>query len=435
MGVTIRPFKALRPSSEFAAAVAALPYDVMNTEEARQMAAGNPHSFLHVDKAEIDLPPDTDLYSPSVYAKAKENLQAFITEGVLIQDAQPNLYIYQLSANGCTQTGLAACVSVEEYEKGLIKRHELTRNNKEQDRIEHMLACEAHTGPIFMAYRSQVATNELMEKWANTHKPVYDFTAEDNVKHSLWVIDDKSVQEDLIKAFGQVPCLYIADGHHRNAAAAKVAQMYNENGAKNTEAKDIEADFYLAVIFPHDALNIMDYNRVVTDLNGLNAEGFLKALEDKGFCKLEKSSSPLTPSKKQEFCVYLEKQWYRFVMPEKTSNTNESLNESSAGDLSNLSESLIQSLDVAVLQDKILAPVLAIQDPKTDKRIDFVGGVRGLEELERRVDSGEMAVAFAMYPTSMEELMAVADANQIMPPKSTWFEPKLRSGLLIHKFC
>jgi uncharacterized protein (DUF1015 family) len=334
-----------------------------------------------------------------------------ITEGVLVQDAQPNLYIYQQSANGYTQTGLAACVSVTEYEKGLIKRHELTRNNKEQDRIDHMLACEAHTGPIFMAYSSQVATPyDLMEKWIGTHKPVYDFTAEDNVQHSLWVVDEKATQDELINAFGQVPYLYIADGHHRNAAAAKVAEMRN--------AKESESDFYLAVIFPHDTLKIMDYNRVVTDLNGLDKEAFLKTLEDRGFCKTEENSTPISPAKKQEFSMYLDGCWYRFTMPEKASHSTD----------------IIESLDVAILQNEILAPVLAIQDPKTDKRIDFVGGVRGLEELERRVNSGEMTVAFAMYPTSMEELMAVADANQIMPPKSTWFEPKLRSGLLIHQF-
>jgi len=405
--MTVKPFHALRPKPLYAEAVAALPYDVMNTEEARIIAANNPHSFLHVDKAEIDLPPDTDPYSPAVYAKAKENLQSLVDTGVFMQDEQPRLYIYQLEANDRIQTGLAACVSVAEYEKGLIKRHEFTRPDKEQDRIDHILACSAHTGPIFMAYRDSsglTAPKALMAKWMRDHSPDYDFTAEDGVRHTLWVIDDAAAIQELMQAFEAVSYFYIADGHHRNEAARKAALI-------NSAA---ESQFYLAVVFPHDELTIMDYNRVVTDLNGQDVSAFLLAL--KAVCTVKESPIPVKPDHKHVVGMYLNGQWYRLSLP----------NDKNADPLDNL--------DVAVLQNKILSPILGINDPKTDKRIDFVGGIRGLAELEKRVDSGEMAVAFSMYPTSMDELMAVADANQIMPPKSTWFEPKLRSGLLVHGF-
>jgi len=392
--MTIQSFRALRPGHEYARAVAALPYDVMNTEEARAEAEGNPFSFLHVDKAEIDLPSDIDPYSPLVYAKAKENLQGLMDNNILVQDDKPNLYIYQLAAYGRIQRGLAACVSVEEYKQGLIKRHEFTRPVKENDRINHMKACCAHTGPIFMAYRDS-GQRTLMDKWVKGHEAAYDFISDDGVQHSLWVIDNTAAQAELIEAFGSLPYFYIADGHHRNEAALKVGYP-----------------FYLAVLFPHDELAILDYNRVVADLNGLEADSFLTAVKMKG--KVEESPSPVKPLRKHEVGMYLKKQWYRITLQRRSG--------------------IIESMDVSILQNDILSPILGIDNPKTDPRIDFVGGIRGLPELERRVDSGEMAVAFAMYPTSMEELMAVADADQIMPPKSTWFEPKLRSGLLIHKF-
>ena len=392
----IRPFCALRPKPELAQAVAALPYDVMNTEEAREIAAGNPHSFLRVDKAEIDLPAGTDPYSQAVYDKAKENLRSLADSGVLVQDDAPALYIYRLEANGRVQTGLAACVSVAEYEQGLIKRHEFTRPDKEADRVNHIKACSAHTGPIFMAYRDE-GQRDLITEWVSGHKPIYDFEAEDKVRHTMWIVDDLKAQEKLIQSFAEVPYFYIADGHHRNEAARKVAA-------------DGESQYYLATLFPHDELAIMDYNRVVSEIT----EDFISNV--KKAAKVEKSDVPVKPDRKHVAGMYAAGQWYRL--------TFEIEGESD----------VIDCLDVSVLQNKILSPILGIKDQKTDKRIDFVGGIRGLTELERRVDSGEMAVAFSMYPTSMEELMAVANANQIMPPKSTWFEPKLRSGLLVHVF-
>jgi len=413
MSVTIRPFRAVRPKSEFAQAVAALPYDVMNTEEARAMAQGNPHSFLRVDKAEIDLPPHTDPYSAEVYAKAKENLQKLINDAML-QDEQPHLYIYRLTGYGCTQTGLAACVSVEEYNQGLIKKHEFTRPEKEQDRISHMIACEAHTGPIFVAYRSQDSAepSTIMEDFVK-REATYDFTAEDGIRHQLWVVDDVTVQNALVHAFDKIPNLYIADGHHRNATALKVAQMRNEK--LTTPDPNAEHNFYLAVVFPDKELAIWDYNRVVTDLNDMSKDAFLNALA--AHWTVEKSETPVKPDRKYVAGMYMSKEWYRLTLKNAPDKAD-----------------IIGSLDCTVMQDKLLSPILGINDPKTDKRIDFVGGIRGLEGLVQRVDSGEMAVAFALYPTSMDELMAVADADQIMPPKSTWFEPKLRSGLLVHLF-
>jgi uncharacterized protein (DUF1015 family) len=419
--MTVRPFKAVRPKPELAEKVAALPYDVMNTEEAREMAKGNAFSFLRVDKAEIDLPPNTDPYSAQVYAKAKENLQSLIKEAML-QDKQPNLYIYRLTGYGQTQTGLAACVSAAEYELGLIKRHEFTRPDKEQDRINHMLACEAHTGPIFLAYRSDApsqASAKPEEIMANCvkQKPAYDFTAEDGVRHEMWVVEDSKTQADLIAAFREIPYFYIADGHHRNATAVKVAHTRNETtvAAGGSPDPDAEHDFYLAVIFPHTELKILDYNRVVKDLNGMDAAAFLKKLE--ADWSIEKSDAPVKPERKYAVGMYMAGEWYRLTLKNPPPSSDS-----------------IGSLDCSVLQNTLLSPVLGITDPRSDKRIDFVGGIRGLEGLEQRVNSGEMAVAFALCPTSMEELMTVADANQIMPPKSTWFEPKLRSGLLVHTF-
>ncbi|MCL2356331.1 MAG: DUF1015 family protein [Defluviitaleaceae bacterium] len=407
----VRPFKAVRPKRELASAVAALPYDVMNTEEARQMATGNPYSFLRVDKAEIDLPLETDQYDPAVYARAKENLQNLMRDAMQ-QDEQPNFYIYRLTGYGQCQTGLAACVSADEYERGLIKRHEFTRPDKEQDRVNHVEATEAHTGPIFLAYRDEVqggadTPKKLMAELVKS-PPEYDFTAEDGVRHELWVVDDAAAQNTLVTMFANVPALYIADGHHRNATAAIVAKKRGGN-------PDAEHNFYLAVIFPHDELAILDYNRVVKDLNGNSPDEFLQKLSDEWI--LEKSDRPVKPSRKFEVGMYMKGQWFRLAKKNPPNTADP-----------------IENLDCSVLQNALLAPILGIGDPRTDKRIDFVGGIRGLEGLEARVNSGEMAVAFALFPTSMDELMSVADANQIMPPKSTWFEPKLRSGLLVHLF-
>lgn len=406
----IRKFKAIRPTSEMAEAVAALPYDVVNSEEAREMTKDKPYSFLHVDKAEIDLPVDTDIYSPQVYAKAKENLDKLVSDGILVQDNKPMLYVYELTMDGRSQTGLVACTSIDEYLNGIIKKHELTREDKEQDRIRHVDICNANTGPIFLAYRTVDEISAIIEN-VKKNAPVYDFTAEDGIKHRAWVIDNDETANKLIELFKAVPNLYIADGHHRNASAAKVGLKRRAEHPDYTG--DEEFNYYLAVIFPSDQLKIMDYNRVVKDLNGMTSEEFMNKLAEK--FDIHEADGRAKPEKQYDFGMYLDKKWYML-----TAKENLCVNDAVAG------------LDVSILQDNVLIPILGIGDIRTDKRIDFVGGIRGLGELERRVDSGEMKVAFAMYPTSIDQLMTIADENKIMPPKSTWFEPKLRSGLFIH---
>ncbi len=406
----IRKFKAIRPTSKMAEAVAALPYDVVNSEEAREMTKDKPYSFLHVDKAEIDLPVDTDIYSPQVYAKAKENLDKLVSDGILVQDNKPMLYVYELTMDGRSQTGLVACTSIDEYLNGIIKKHELTREDKEQDRIRHVDICNANTGPIFLAYRTVDEISAIIEN-VKKNAPVYDFTAEDGIKHRAWVIDNDETANKLIELFKAVPNLYIADGHHRNASAAKVGLKRREEHPDYTG--DEEFNYYLAVIFPSDQLKIMDYNRVVRDLNGMTSEEFMNKLAEK--FDIHEADGRAKPEKQYDFGMYLDKKWYML-----TAKENLRVNDAVAG------------LDVSILQDNVLIPILGIGDIRTDKRIDFVGGIRGLGELERRVDSGEMKVAFAMYPTSIDQLMTIADENKIMPPKSTWFEPKLRSGLFIH---
>lgn len=406
----IRKFKAIRPTSEMAEAVAALPYDVVNSEEAREMTKDKPYSFLHVDKAEIDLPVGTDIYSPQVYAKAKENLDKLVSDGILVQDNKPMLYVYELTMDGRSQTGLVACTSIDEYLNGIIKKHELTREDKEQDRIRHVDICNANTGPIFLAYRTVDEISAIIEN-VKKNAPVYDFTAEDGIKHRAWVIDNDETANKLIELFKAVPNLYIADGHHRNASAAKVGLKRRAEHPDYTG--DEEFNYYLAVIFPSDQLKIMDYNRVVKDLNGMTSEEFMNKLAEK--FDIHEAEGKAKPEKQYDFGMYLDKKWYML-----TAKENLRVNDAVAG------------LDVSILQDNVLIPILGIGDIRTDKRIDFVGGIRGLGELERRVDSGEMKVAFAMYPTSIDQLMTIADENKIMPPKSTWFEPKLRSGLFIH---
>ena len=406
----IRKFKAIRPTSKMAEAVAALPYDVVNSEEAREMTKDKPYSFLHVDKAEIDLPVGTDIYSPQVYAKAKENLDKLVSDGILVQDNKPMLYVYELTMDGRSQTGLVACTSIDEYLNGIIKKHELTREDKEQDRIRHVDICNANTGPIFLAYRTVDEISAIIEN-VKKNAPVYDFTAEDGIKHRAWVIDDDETANKLIELFKAVPNLYIADGHHRNASAAKVGLKRRAEHPDYTG--DEEFNYYLAVIFPSDQLKIMDYNRVVKDLNGMTSEEFMNKLAEK--FDIHEAEGKAKPEKQYDFGMYLDKKWYML-----TAKENLRVNDAVAG------------LDVSILQDNVLIPILGIGDIRTDKRIDFVGGIRGLGELERRVDSGEMKVAFAMYPTSIDQLMTIADENKIMPPKSTWFEPKLRSGLFIH---
>lgn len=406
----IRQFKAVRPTPAMAEKVAALPYDVVNSEEARDMTAGKPYSFLHVDKAEIDLPVGIDIYSPEVYAKAKENLDNLIANGILIQDDKPMLYIYELTMEGRSQTGLVACTSIDEYINGIIKKHELTREDKEQDRIRHVDICNANTGPIFLAYRTVDKISEIINK-IKKNLPIYDFTAEDGIKHKAWVIDNEDDINNLVELFKDMPSLYIADGHHRNASAAKVG--LKRRIEKPDYTGDEEFNYYLSVIFPSDQLKILDYNRVVRDLNGMSDEEFITKLSEK--FDIKNVSGRAKPEKQYDFGMYLNKKWYMLTAKS-----------------SIITEDAVKGLDVSILQDNVLIPLLGIGDIRTDKRIDFVGGIRGLGELEKRVDSGEMKVAFAMYPTSIEQLMTIADEDKIMPPKSTWFEPKLRSGLFIH---
>ncbi len=373
----IKKFKAIRPTSEMAEAVAALPYDVVNSEEAREMTQGKPYSFLHVDKAEIDLPKGVDLYSPEVYAKAKENFDKLISDGVLVQDNKPMLYVYELTMDGRSQTGLVACTSIDEYMQGVIKKHELTREDKEQDRIRHVDICNANTGPIFLAYRTVDEISKLIDE-IKKNIPVYDFVAEDGIKHRAWVIDNDSNANKLIEMFKAVPNLYIADGHHRNASAAKVGLKRRAENPNYTGEE--EFNYYLAVIFPSDQLKILDYNRVVKDLNGMNDEEFIKLLSEK--FEIKEIEGKAKPDKQYDFGMYLSKKWYMITAK----------NEIRTDDA-------VAGLDVSILQDNVLIPILGIGDIRTDKRIDFVGGIRGLGELEKRVDSGEMKVAFAMYPT------------------------------------
>ena len=408
---TLHPFKGFRPTKELCSKVAALPYDVMSSAEAREMVKGDPYSFLHVDRAEIDLPEDTDIYSEEVYKKAADNLNSMIEKGIYIQDREPVLYVYRLTMDGRSQTGLVGCSAIDEYINGSIKKHELTRADKEQDRINHVDYCNANTGPIFLTYHAKDEIDNLIAEVTKA-QPEYDFVSEDGVGHTVWVINDKAVIDSLVELFAGVDSLYIADGHHRNASAVKVGIKRRE--ALGEYKGDEEFNFYLSVLFPDNQLHIMDYNRVVKDLNGMTEDEFMKKLSEifditpvNGVCK---------PEKAHTFGMYMGGKWYLL----------------SAKD-SILSNDPVEGLDVSVLQNHVLAPMLGIGDPRTDKRIDFVGGIRGLGELEKRVNSGEMTVAFAMYPTSMAELMAIADSGRIMPPKSTWFEPKLRSGIFVHK--
>lgn len=410
---TIRPFMAIRPAANYAKDVAALPYDVMNSEEAREMVKDKPWSFLHVDKAEVDLPVGTDIYSPEVYAKAKENLDNMVANGVMGQDLLPNLYIYRLTMNGKSQTGLVCCTSVDEYIDGTIKKHELTRADKEADRIRHVDTLNANTGPIFLAYKENPDAKAIIDGWTASVAPVYDFVSEDGIGHTVWVIDSDTEIGMLVQSFQNVKNLYIADGHHRNASAVKVALKRRE--AKPDYTGEEEFNYYLSVLFAADDLYIMDYNRVVKDLNGYDAVGFLEEIGKKFIVEPYNGDGPYKPEEVHTFGLYLEGKWFKMTAKEEI-----------------ITDDPVLGLDVSILQKELLEPVLAIGDPRTDKRIDFVGGIRGLEELERRVDSGEMKLAFSMFPTSMAELMDVADEGMTMPPKSTWFEPKLRSGLFIH---
>lgn len=408
----LKPFKAVRPKEEYASLVAALPYDVMNSDEARETVKDKPYSFLHIDKAEVDLPRGIDIYSPEVYLKAKSNLDALSENGVCIQDGKPMLYIYRQIMNGREQTGIVGCTAVDDYLNNVIKKHEFTRADKEADRIRHVDVCDANTGPIFLTHRENKAVSEITENWKNSHAPVYDFVSDDGVSQTVWVIDDDAVIDTLVKKFAEIPYLYIADGHHRAASAVRVGQKRRGESEYDENA---EFNFFLSVIFPCDQLKIMDYNRVIADLNGNTTEEFITKISEK-FTVEEGDESPYSPKKRHTFGMYLDNKWYKLTAKSEFINENDP----------------VERLDVSILQNNLITPILNITDPRTDKRIDFVGGIRGLGELEKRVAEG-MRIAFAMYPTSLDELMDIADADKVMPPKSTWFEPKLLSGLFIHK--
>lgn len=409
----IRPFRAVRPVPELAAKVAALPYDVMNSEEAREMVKDNPYSFLHVDKAEIDLSPDIDLYDQRVYEKACSNLQAMIAGGVLREEERPCLYLYRQIMGGRSQTGIVACASIDDYLQNIIKKHELTRADKEQDRTRHVDICDANTGPIFLTYPAREEINSIVAQQA-AQEPVYDILSEDGIRHIVWRVDQEEVIQKLVQLFAAVRYLYIADGHHRSASAVRVGQMRRR--ALDQYSGEEEFNYFLAVIFPDQDLYIMDYNRVVQDLHGLSETEFMAKIAEKFTISPSEGHDPYRPQKKHEFGMYLSGKWY--ILEAKPGSYDES--------------DPVARLDVSIIQNNLLGPLLGIADPRTDKRIDFVGGIRGLKELESRVDGG-MAVAFSMYPTTVQDLMDIADAGLIMPPKSTWFEPKLRSGLFIHK--
>lgn len=402
---TIKPFDALRPKPEIAATVASRPYDVLNSEEARAEAGDQPLSFLHVTKAEIDLDPAIDSHSTAVYEKAKENLNRMVAEGVLFRENKPCYYIYRLVMNGRSQTGLVCLSSVKDYFDDVIKKHEFTRPEKEKDRIDHMRTIEAQTGNVFMACRDVVEVNALIEGWKSSNKPVYDFVAEDGIGHTIWVIDRDIVINSITRLYEtEIPFTYIADGHHRAASAAKLSR----------EMPGIpEANYFLTTIFPASQLAILDYNRLVKDLDGLTPQKLISQLQDEFYITL--SPEPVKPSQLHEFGMYLDGQWYILVSRPGT-----------------YSEDPIGVLDVTILSNNILDKLLDIRDQRTDKRIDFVGGIRGLNELERRVNSGEMKLAFSLYPVTIDQLFNIADSGNVMPPKSTWFEPKLRDGLLTH---
>ncbi len=405
---TIVPFKALRPQAQFARQVASKPYDVLNTREAKEEAQGNPYSFLHITKPEIDLPESTDPYAAEVYEKAKENLQAFMQRDVLFRESKPCYYIYQLIMDGRSQTGLVCGSSVKDYEKDVIKKHEFTRPEKENDRIRHITVSGAQTGNVFLAYRDVEEVNMLVDKWKTDKSPIYDFTAEDGVQHTVWIVNDDAVMKTITALFKkEVPQTYIADGHHRAASAAKVKQTLGKEAP-------IGAGYFLTTLFPASQLQILDYNRVVKDLNGLSGAAFVQALSS-DFDISSNGTKPVKPQQPHEFGMYIGGTWYQLRAKEGT-----------------FASDPIGILDVTVLSANVLEKHLGIKDQRTDKRIDFVGGIRGLEELQKRVDSGEMAVAFSLYPVTMEQLFAIADSGNVMPPKSTWFEPKLRDGLLTH---
>ncbi len=404
----IKPFRALRPQPQLAKQVASRPYDVLNSAEAKIEAQGNPSSFLHITKSEIDLSDSIDIHAQEVYEQAKANLDAFMKRDVLFRESKPCYYIYQLIMNGRSQTGLVCVSSIDDYENDIIRKHEFTRPEKEQDRINHIRISGAQTGNVFLAYRSNDAMDEIISKWKEAKSPVYDFTADDDIQHTIWIVNDTAVCDQITQVFKeQIPYTYIADGHHRAASAAKVRKALGANAGP-------EADYFLTTLFPSNQLQIMDYNRIVKDLNGLSTADFIKALE-RDFDVQLKGADAVKPATLHEFGMYLEGNWY--ILNAKPGT---------------YSDDPIGVLDVTVLQNHVLDNILNIKDPRTDTRVEFVGGIRGLAELEKRVNSGDFTAAFSLYPVTIEQLFDISDSGNVMPPKSTWFEPKLRDGLLTH---
>jgi len=409
----ITPFAALRPKPEYAAQVATLPYDVVSTAEARVFRK-QPHHFYHVTRSEIDLMEGVDVHSPAVYERAHENLMTMVRDGILKQDNEPCYYIYELVMNGRSQTGLVCGSSLDDYFNGVIKKHEFTRPEKEKDRTDHIRTTRAQTGIVFLAYRDHADVQQSIEAWKAAHSPVYDFTAEDGVMHRVWVMDDYAKVSVITHLFAtEVPATYIADGHHRAASAARVCEEYRAAGHAITGEESF--NYFLTAIFPASQLAILDYNRVVTDLAGLTPAEFLSRLGEHFLVEDAPGSQPFRPAGPHEFGLYVDRRWHRLSAREDSYTTDP-----------------IGVLDVSILQNNVLSALLGIHDPRTDKRVDFVGGIRGLKALQDRVDSGEAAAAFSLHPVSIEQLFAIADSGEVMPPKSTWFEPKLRDGLVIY---
>ena len=407
----LRPFRAVRPTKKNAAKVAALPYDVMNSAEAKEMVKGNPLSFLHVDKAEIDLPEDTYIYDEKVYLKARENLDRLSEDGICIQDEKPCLYIYRQIMNGRAQTGIVGCASIDDYINNVIRKHEFTRADKEADRINHVDYCDANTGPIFLTYRGNETVDAVIAKYV-AKEAEYDFVTDDGIGNTVWVVDCEEDIKTIADAFENIPYLYIADGHHRAASAVKVGMKRREANPGYNGSE--EFNFFLAVYFRSDDLAIMDYNRLIADYNGKTKDGLLAEISEK--FDIQKNDGIYHPEKKHTFGMYIDNEWYKLTAKDGTFDGTDP----------------VDRLDVSILQKNVITPVFGIEDPRTDKRIDFVGGIRGLEELERRC-ALDMKIAFSMFPTTLDDLMDIADAGKVMPPKSTWFEPKLLSGLFIHK--
>lgn len=410
----VRPFKGIRPVEELASKIAALPYDVMDSDEAREMVKGNPYSFLHVDKAEIDLDPSLDPYDKAVYEKAKENLEAMIENKWYTQDEKPCYYIYKQVRNGVGQTGLVACTSIDDYINNVIKKHELTREDKELDRINHVDTCDANTGPIFLTYRENKEISLIINNWKNDHAPIYDFISEDGNGHIAWLVDNDETIEKLQELFKTVEYLYIADGHHRSASAVKVGHLRRvQNDSYSGEE---EFNYFLSISYPDSELKVLDYNRTVKDLNGLSVEQLIAKVEEKFTVTPSENNQAVNPPRKHTFGMYVENTWYLLE----------------AKDGSYDPENPVEQLDVSILQNNLLRPILGVEDPRKSKRIKFIGGIRGLKELERRANK-DMKISFSMYATTIDDIMSIADSGKIMPPKSTWFEPKPRSGLFVHK--